>query len=88
MLAETLEAGKRAGAIKRQSFEKVMVDTTVQEKVVAHPTDSRLLNTAREKLVEAAQSEGIELRHRVMRGWARRNNCRLGVTPTPSNTSA
>jgi len=34
---------------------------------VAHPTDSRLLNTAREKLVEAAQREGIELRQSYAR---------------------
>jgi IS5 family transposase len=67
LLTETLEAGKRAGALKRQSFDKVIVDTTVQEKAVAHPTDSRLLNTAREKLVEAAQREGIELRQSYAR---------------------
>ena len=45
----------------------MIVDTTVQEKAVAHPTDSRLLNAAREKLVEAAQREGIELRQSYAR---------------------
>jgi len=34
---------------------------------VADPTDSRLLNTAREKLVEAAQKEGIALRQSYAR---------------------
>jgi transposase, IS5 family len=31
----------------------VIVDSTVQHKAIAHPTDSRLLETARLKLVEA-----------------------------------
>jgi IS5 family transposase len=35
---------------------------TVQEKAFAHPTDSMLLETARAKLVDAAQSAGIELK--------------------------
>jgi IS5 family transposase len=39
-----------------------VVDTTVQEKAVAHPTNSTLLETARGKLVQAAQDAGIELR--------------------------
>jgi len=34
----------------------------VQEKVIAHPTDSRLLETARLKLVEAAMVAGISLK--------------------------
>ena len=40
----------------------VIVDSTVQEKAVAHPTDSKLLETARSKVVEAAKAEGIELK--------------------------
>jgi IS5 family transposase len=67
LLTETIDAGRRAGMLKRQSFEKVIVDTTVQEKAAAYPTDSRLLNTAREKLVQAAQNEGIVLRQSYAR---------------------
>ncbi|NKI94716.1 hypothetical protein [Rhizobacter sp. SG703] len=34
----------------------------MQPKAIAHPTDSRLLNRAREQLVDAAKDAGIELR--------------------------
>ena len=40
----------------------LLVDSTVQEKAVAHPTDSKLLETARAKLVQVAQGAGIELK--------------------------
>jgi IS5 family transposase len=39
-----------------------VVDTTVQPKAIAYPTDSRLLNRAREHLVVEAKANGIELR--------------------------
>jgi len=38
-----------------------IVDSTVQEKAIAHPTDSKLLEAARVKLVKAAKAESIEL---------------------------
>ncbi len=44
-----------------------MVDTTVQPKAIAHPTDSRLLNRAREQLAEEAKAHGIELRQSYAR---------------------
>jgi IS5 family transposase len=56
-----------AGVVKRQSLATVIVDTTVQPKAIAHPTDSRLLNRAREQLVAAAQDAGIELRQSYAR---------------------
>lgn len=34
----------------------------MQHKAIAHPTDSRLLETARVKLVEAAKDVGIDLK--------------------------
>ena len=40
----------------------MIVDSTVQEKAIAHPTDSRLLETARIKLVAAAKDAGISLK--------------------------
>lgn len=43
LLAETIEAAKRANVIKTLSLKRVIVDTTVMEKAIAHPTDSRLL---------------------------------------------
>jgi IS5 family transposase len=40
----------------------VNVDTTVQEKAIAFPTDAELYNRMREKLVKAAQERCIDLR--------------------------
>jgi IS5 family transposase len=52
----------RAGAIETKDLERVVVDTTVQEKAVAHPTDARLTHRAIEKLVDLAKREGVKLR--------------------------
>jgi len=38
------------------------VDTTVQEKAIAHPVDSRILEIARHKVVAAAKRAGIALK--------------------------
>ena len=38
------------------------MDTTVQEKAIAHPVDSRLLEIARHKVVGAAKHAGIQLK--------------------------
>ena len=67
MLQETLEAGKRQGIIGRSEFERVNVDTTVQEKAIAHPTDARLYEKARKKLVKAAKKRGIRIRQSYAR---------------------
>lgn len=40
----------------------MIVDTTVQEKAIAHPTDSRLLEVARRKLVLLSRRKGLKLR--------------------------
>jgi IS5 family transposase len=43
-------------------LERVIVDTTVMEKGIAHPVDSRLLEIARHKIVSAAKRAGITLK--------------------------
>ena len=53
--------------IKRDSVDTVVLDTTVQPKAIAYPTDSRLLNKAREQLVDAAQDAGVTLRQSYAR---------------------
>jgi IS5 family transposase len=58
---------RRGRVIKRASLDTVVLDTTVQPKAIAHPTDSRLLNRAREQLVDAAQDAGITLRQSYAR---------------------
>jgi IS5 family transposase len=67
LLAQTIEAARSAGVIKRGSLDEVVLDTTVQPKAIAHPTDSRLLNRAREQLVDAAKDAGIQLRQSYAR---------------------
>ncbi|MFG6417400.1 IS5/IS1182 family transposase, partial [Roseateles sp. DC23W] len=37
-------------------------DTTVQEKAIAHPTDSRLLEVARAKIARLAKRAGLKLK--------------------------
>jgi IS5 family transposase len=49
-------------AVRPGEFERVIVDTTVQEKAIAHPVDSRLLEIARHKVVQAARHAGILLK--------------------------
>lgn len=67
LLAQSIEAARKGGVIKRSSLDAVVLDTTVQPKAIAHPTDSRLLNRAREQLVDAAQEAGISLRQSYAR---------------------
>lgn len=62
MLAKTIEAAVALDAVKPQEFERVIVDSTVQEKAIAHPTDSRLLEVARAKVVLLAKRAGMGLK--------------------------
>jgi IS5 family transposase len=66
LLTERIEAAKRSGTIKVTSLSTIVVDT-VQPKAIAHPTDSRLLNRAREKLVDEAKANAIVLRQSYAR---------------------
>jgi transposase, IS5 family len=43
-------------------YPTLTVDTTVQEKAIAYPTDSRLLEVARARLVQLAQRAGRALK--------------------------
>ncbi|MBV8123325.1 MAG: IS5 family transposase [Paucibacter sp.] len=67
LLAQTIEAARSAGLVKRQSLEAIVLDTTVQPKAIAHPTDSRLLDRAREQLADEAKRVGITLRQSYSR---------------------
>ncbi len=62
LLAQTINVAVELKLIKPQELSRVIVDSTVQHKAIAHPTDSRLLETARVKLVEAAKDAGIDLK--------------------------
>ncbi len=62
LIQESLSVATKTGAAKPSDFSKVIVDTTVQPKAVAHPTDARLMHRAREKLVRLAKKHGVVLR--------------------------
>jgi transposase, IS5 family len=62
LLATTIAAAVQMKAVTPAEFERVIVDTTVQEKAIAYPTDSRLLDVARAKLVQLAQRAGLNLK--------------------------
>jgi IS5 family transposase len=62
LLKSTIEASVSMGAVKKSEFEMIIVDTTVQEKAIAHPTDSRLLEIARHKVASAAKHAGIAVK--------------------------
>jgi transposase, IS5 family len=62
LLKSTIEAAVSMKVVKKAEFERVIVDTTVQEKAIAHPVDSRLLEIARHKVAAAAKRVGIVLR--------------------------
>ncbi len=67
LLTETIAAAQRGKIVKKQSFDKIIVDTTVMEKAVAYPTDSRLLERGRQHLVKLATTLGIRLRQNYNR---------------------
>lgn len=62
LLKATIETAVEIKAIKPAELERVIVDSTVQEKAIAHPVDSRLLEIARHKVVSAAKRAGISLK--------------------------
>ncbi len=62
ILKATIDTAVTINAIKPTEFERIIVDTTVQEKAIAYPVDARLLEIARHKIVKAAKACGISLR--------------------------
>jgi transposase, IS5 family len=62
LLKATIDTAVALQAVAPKDLERVIVDTTVQEKAIAHPTDSRLLEIARHKVVAAAKLCGIQLK--------------------------
>src|SRR5205807_1209674 len=50
LLQESLSVAHKTGALATRDLERVVVDTTVQPKAIAHPTDARLCHRALQKL--------------------------------------
>jgi IS5 family transposase len=67
LLRQTIETGLKLKIIKPSELRRVNVDTTVQEKHIRHPTDPRLYDRMRQRLVAAARREGLKLRQSYVR---------------------
>ncbi len=67
VLAETIAVAVKTGAVNERQLSRITVDTTVQTKAVAHPTDSHLLLRAAEWLRRLAKRHGLKLRQSFAR---------------------
>ena len=67
VLRATVEVGLETKTIKHNDLKRVTVDTTVQDKAVAFPTDSKLLNRSRVRLVRLCRKQGVPLRQSYAR---------------------
>ncbi len=67
LLAETIAIAVKTKAVNTRQLERITVDTTVQTKAIAHPSDSHLIVRAIEWLNRAARKHGVKLRQSFMR---------------------
>lgn len=67
LLTQTIEVAGEHKHVSERELKQVNVDTTVQEKNITHPTDSKLLHKAIVKLARAAKDRGIALRQSYVR---------------------
>ena len=62
MLQETITTAVRAGYARKSDFKSVNVDTTVQEKAVAYPTDANLIYKGITLVAKGARKFSLKLR--------------------------
>ncbi len=67
MLEETVALALREKQVTKRELAQVNIDTTVQEKNITYPTDSKLYHAAIVKLGRAAQQRGVKLRQTYVR---------------------
>jgi len=67
LLAETLRIAHDTGALNKRDLARVTVDTTVQPKNIAFPTDAKLLETAIRQLAKLAKAHDVALRQSYIR---------------------
>ena len=67
LLAETIRIALKDKQVTSQQLRKVTVDTTVQEKAIAFPTDARLYTKMLLRLVNLSKKRGIQLRQTYIR---------------------
>lgn len=67
LLQESLSTAHKLGALETKNLERVVVDTTVQEKAITFPTDAKLRHKAIVSLVKLAKENKIKLRQSYVR---------------------
>jgi len=67
LLAETIRLALEMNQVTPQQLRKVTVDTTVQEKAIAYPTDARLYTKMLLRLVNLSRRRAIHLRQSYVR---------------------
>ena len=67
LLAESLRVAHESGALRTRDLARVTVDTTVQPKNIAFPTDAKLLHAAIKGLNRLARHHGVRLRQSYLR---------------------
>lgn len=67
LLQELINVALKTKVVKEKDLKKVVVDTTVQEKAITYPTDSKLQHRARILLVKKARENNLELRQSYLR---------------------
>ena len=85
LLQESLAVATRTDAMRPSDLARVVIDTTVQPKAVMFPTDAKLLNRARERLVRLTKKLGVSLRWIFL--WLREGAflwCDSGFSSLPS----
>jgi IS5 family transposase len=67
LLAESLRVAHASGALRSKDLARVTIDTTVQPKAIAFPTDAKLLHAAIKGLNRLARKHGVRLRQSYLR---------------------
>ncbi len=67
LIKESLSTAHRTGALRLKDVKRVTVDTTVQPKNVAFPTDAKLLYTSIVRLGALSRRHGLKLRQSYVR---------------------
>jgi len=67
LLQESLSVAHTSGALKPEHCRRVTVDTTVQEKAIAFPTDAKLVYGSIVRLAALARRHGVKLRQSYIR---------------------
>ena len=67
LLAESPSVAHKTGALAMKDLERVVVDTDVQPKAIAFPTDAWLLHKAIVRLWRLARAHDVQLRQSCVR---------------------